>query len=49
MPGTWAGQGVDANHDGTALPIDALATQGHYDCALAADLAGDPATGMTPC
>ncbi len=43
MPGTWAGQGVDANHDGTALPtdpIDAIATQGHYDCALAADLAG---------
>jgi len=45
MPGTWAGQGVDANHDGTALPtdpIDAIATQGHYDCALAADLAGIP-------
>jgi len=45
MPGTWAGQGVDANHDGTALPtdpIDAIATQGHYDCALAADLAGVP-------
>jgi len=45
MPGTWAGQGVDANHDGTALPtdpLDAIATQGHYDCSLAADLAGVP-------
>jgi len=45
MPGTWAGQGVDANHDGAALPtdpLDAIATQGHYDCALAADLAGVP-------
>jgi len=45
MPGTWAAQGVDANHDGTALPtdpLDAIATQGHYDCALAADLAGVP-------
>jgi len=45
MPGTWAAQGADANHDGTALatdPLDAIATQGHYDCALAADLAGVP-------
>lgn len=45
LPGTWAGHGVDANHDGTALPtdpLDAIATQGHYDCALAADLAGVP-------
>jgi len=45
MPGTWAGQGIDANHDGTALPtdpFDAIATQGHYDCALAADLTGVP-------
>jgi len=45
MPGTWAGEGVDANHDGTALPtdpLDSIATQGHYDCALAADLAGVP-------
>ncbi len=45
MPGTWAGQGIDANHDGTASPLDpldAIATQGHYDCSLAADLAGVP-------
>jgi len=45
MPATWAGEGVDANYDGTALPtdpIDSIATQGHYDCALAADLAGVP-------
>jgi len=45
MPGTWAGQGIDVNHDGTASPLDpldAIATQGHYDCSLAADLAGVP-------
>ncbi len=45
MPGTWAGQGIDANRDGSASPLDpldAIATQGHYDCSLAADLAGVP-------
>ncbi len=45
MPDTWAGQGIDVNHDGTASPLDpldAIATQGHYDCPLDADLAGVP-------
>lgn len=45
MPATWAAQGVDANDDGTALPtdpLDAIATQGKYDCGLAALVAGVP-------
>ncbi len=43
MPATWAAEGLDANGDGTADPLDpldAIGTQGRYDCRLAAELTG---------
>jgi cell wall-associated NlpC family hydrolase len=41
MPGTWITWGADANGDGTSSPFDpgdAIPAQGHYDCALAAQI-----------
>jgi cell wall-associated NlpC family hydrolase len=41
MPGTWALHGVDGDADGRAdpfNPVDAIASQAAYDCALVANL-----------
>jgi cell wall-associated NlpC family hydrolase len=54
MPGTWATNGVDANHDGRADPwdpVDAIAAAAAYDCKIAQSLAkakvpGDPVDNM---
>ena len=55
MPATWAGYGTDANHDGTANPMDpadAIPAQARYMCALAAIVkpiaasAGQPLTDL---
>ena len=43
MPGTWAAHGLDGNGDGVADPfdpIDAIWSQGHYMCELAAIVKG---------
>jgi len=45
LPGTWASRGIDANRDGTADPfdpLDAIASQAGYDCALAGAVAAVP-------
>ncbi len=45
MPGTWAGRGMDGNGDGTADPfdpLDAIASQAAFDCALAGAVAAVP-------
>lgn len=45
MPGTWASRGMDGNGDGTADPfdpLDAIASQAAFDCALAGAVAAVP-------
>ncbi|MDQ1245815.1 MAG: hypothetical protein QG597_182 [Actinomycetota bacterium] len=49
LPGTWARYGVDANGDGRRDPwdpLDAIASQAAYDCALAQELRPAIATGQ---
>ncbi|GAB7192813.1 transglycosylase TgdA [Kineococcus sp. NUM-3379] len=48
MPGTWRSFGKDENGDGRADPFDpadAIPAQARYDCAVAAQLAPDIASG----
>jgi len=45
LPGTWASRGIDGNGDGSADPfdpLDAIASQAGYDCALAGAVAAVP-------